>query len=112
MILVIGGAYQGKKEYVAETFKDRFSNENIFFDFHKFVFDLVKTGIDPLEYVTTNLSEFKDKIIVCEDISCGIVPIDEVERRFREQLGRTLVYISKNSDEVHRVFVGLGVRLK
>ncbi len=110
MILVIGGAYQGKKEYVKQNFS--VSDDNIFYDFHDYVFNLVKDGIDPLEYVTNNINDFKDKLIVCNDVSCGIVPIDEVERLFREQLGRTLVYLSKNSDEVHRVFVGLGVRLK
>ncbi len=110
MILVIGGAYQGKKEYAKQNFI--FSDENICYDFHDYVFNLVKDGIDPLEYVSNNIDNFKDKLIICDDVSCGIVPIDEVERRFREQLGRTLVFISKNSDEVHRVFVGLGVRLK
>ncbi len=110
MILVIGGAYQGKKEYVKQHFS--FSDDNIVYDFHDFVFNLVKDNVDPLEYVTKNINDFKDKLIICDDVSCGIVPIDEVERRFREQLGRTLVFISKNSDEVHRVFVGLGIRLK
>ncbi len=112
MILVIGGAYQGKKDYVAENFSDRFDKDNVFYDFHKYAFDLVKDGIDPLEFVKENLNDFKEKIIICDDVSCGIVPIDEVERRFREQLGRTLVLISKNSQEVHRVFAGIGARIK
>ncbi len=110
MILVIGGAYQGKKEYVKENFS--FSESNIFYDFHNYVFDLVKDNVDPLDFVKNNINDFKNKLIICDDVSCGIVPIDETERRFREQLGRTLVFLSKNSDEVHRVFVGLGVRIK
>ncbi len=108
MRLVIGGAYQGKKDFVSENF----ANADVFEDMHLFALDLIKKDIDVQEYFKTNIKDFENKTIICDDISCGLVPIDKTERKWREDLGRTLVFITKNCDEVYRVFAGIGTRLK
>ena len=108
MKLIIGGAYQGKRQYAIEHYKD----EQIVTDFHLKVLDWLKKDIDPILHVKDNLSDFQDKIILCDDISCGIVPVDPLMRKWREAMGHILTLLAKESDEVVRVFCGIGMRLK
>jgi adenosyl cobinamide kinase/adenosyl cobinamide phosphate guanylyltransferase len=109
MILIIGGAHQGKREYAKKNYIE---NENFVVDFHLFVLDLIKKGVEPVEYIRDRLQEYKNSVIICDDIFCGIVPVDPTERKWRESLGRALAVIAEESDEVVRVFCGLGMKLK
>ncbi len=104
MKLIIGGAYQGKREYALE----RFPGMDIVCDFHLKVLNMVKNGENPLNL----LDDCRDKVIICDDIFCGVVPVDELARKWREELGRFLTVAARESDEVVRVFCGLGTRLK
>ena len=108
MKLIIGGAYQGKREY-AET---HFDGAQIITDFHLIVKDWIANGEDPLEMLAINLVDYQDLVIISDDISCGVVPDDPKLRFWRESMGRVLTRISQESDEVIRVFCGIGVRLK
>lgn len=108
MKLIIGGAYQGKKDYAAT----HYPQEPVILDFHKVVLDWIRSGENPPQYFAAHLSEYQDKILICDDISCGIVPIEPLMRRWREDLGRVLVQVAKESDEVVRVFCGLGTKIK
>lgn len=108
MKLIIGGAYQGKKEYAM----GHYHGQPLMEEFHLMVLELVKSGIDSVEYVKSHLDEYRGMVILCDDISCGVVPVDPIERRWREELGRALGVISQNSDEVVRVFCGIGTKIK
>ncbi len=108
MKLIIGGAYQGKKQYALENYSD----ENILEDFHLLVLDMLKKDIDVMAYVKEHINEYRDKVIICDDISCGVVPMDTLMRKWREAVGHTLGFLAKESDEVVRVFCGIGTRLK
>ena len=126
MILIIGGAYQGKLDFAKEKFS--LNDENIFFcndesiniDFDKkiianidkFILAMLKNNIEPIIYIKYNIDKFKNKIITCEDISCGIVPIDYEMRMLRESIGHCLSILSKNSDKVVRLFCGIPMELK
>ena len=126
MVLIIGGAYQGKLDYAKEEFKIKdeeifFCNdENINIDFNKkiianidkFVLAMIKNNKEPIIYIRDNIEKFKDKIITCEDISCGIVPIDYEMRLLRDSIGHCLSILSKNSDKVVRLFCGIPMELK
>lgn len=108
MKLIIGGAFQGKEAYALE----HFAGKTLVKDFHKRVLEMLRQGIDPLNYVKSHLEEYRDKVILCEDISCGVVPVDPLMRQWREALGSALGVISRESDEVIRVFCGIGLKLK
>lgn len=126
MILVIGGAYQGKLDFVKNEFN--ISNEDIFFcsdnngyidfdkkvmnGFHLFILSMIKNNKEPVSYIKENIEKFKDKIIICDDISCGIVPIEEDMRILREKIGYSLSLITKESKRVIRVFCGVPMDLK
>jgi len=110
MVLIIGGAYQGKLDYAMENYPGK--SADIINSLHLLVLEQIRDGIDSLAYLRENLPQLKDKIIICADISCGVVPTDPETRLWRETIGRCLALLSKNADEVVRVFCGIGSRIK
>ena len=109
MILVFGGAYQGKLAYA----QGRFSNEKkIVNDFDKWVLELVQTGQDVEEAIRGFIEDNADSVVICNDISCGVVPADAVQRKWREAVGRAMAELSRCSDEVVRLFCGIPTRIK
>ena len=126
MILVFGGAYQGKLDYVLENFdlseKDVFKCERdsmhlnfdrkVIYGLHNFVYCCVKEGFEARDILEEHAEKLGDKIIICDDISQGIVPLDKTERAWREATGRCMVVLGKKADRVIRVFCGLGMEIK
>ena len=124
MILVFGGAYNGKLEYVKAKYNIK--DEEIFFcsekelnyskkvicGLHKFIYAIGKYGENPLDILKENIKELEDKIIICDEISSGIVPLEKSNRIWREDTGRCLQYLTKNSCMVVRIFCGLEMVLK
>ena len=104
MILIFGGAYQGKLEYAKEHWN--FSDDDVFFCEENLTIDLSKKVICGLEKFIYAC------VLEVDDISQGVVPIEPDRRAWRESVGRTLLWLGKESDEVHRVFCGLGQKLK
>ena len=126
MVLIYGGAYQGKLDYARERYG--ISDGEIFYcsdnsaepvitqrcvyDYQKLVLAQIRSGFDPVAYFNRNIELMREKIIICDDISSGVVPIDAETRLWRESVGRCMNLIAKNADEVWRIFCGIGTRLK
>lgn len=51
-------------------------------------------------------------IIVSNEIGYGLVPVDDFERAYREQVGRTCTELAEFSDVVVRVVMGIGNYIK
>ena len=125
MILVFGGAYQGKLDYALERFglteNDiyRCSDETtampessaIIYELDKWILALLKTDIDTDDAVDRFIERNTTAIVISNDISCGIVPEDALMRKWREAVGRALAKIARGSDEVIRLFCGIPTRL-
>ncbi len=125
MILIFGGAFQGKLEYAKEhwdfTENDIFyCEENLSIDLskkvlyglEKFCFACVCEDAETKGTLWMYAEPLDDKIIILDDVSQGVVPIDPDRRAWREEVGRTMLWLSREADEVHRVFCGLGQRIK
>ena len=125
MVLIFGGAYQGKLDFAMKKFNikdtDIFTcTEDSFTDFSKKIIDraelfflkCVKAGIEPRDILCENINMLQDKIVIARDISQGIVPIDSVQRAWREASGRAMMYLAGEAEEVYRVFCGLSEKLK
>ena len=65
-----------------------------------------------LKNIKENINLFKDKIIISDEISSGIVPLKKEDRMWREETGRCLQYLSKESSCVYRVFCGISTIIK
>ena len=125
MVLIFGGAYQGKLEYALENFS--LSEKDVYYceeragidlsfkvinNLENFVMACVKEGLEAKELLDEYGDALEDKIIIVTDISQGIVPMDQNERWWREMTGRTMLYLSRRADRVIRVFCGLGQEIK
>ena len=54
----------------------------------------------------------KERVLVTDEIGCGIVPADALERLYREETGRLCCRIAGEAQEVWRVCCGAGMRIK
>ena len=123
MIFVFGGAYQGKTDYalslpgtetvcgISEEGEPDFTKD-VITGLEGFVLRCVQKGEEPAEYFRQRKDEWKDCVLVVTDISQGVVPMDETLRAAREANGRLMIYLAKEAEEVHRVFCGIGKRIK
>ena len=126
MILVFGGAYQGKLRYALGRFgyndDDVFlcddsdacipGGKKIVYELDKWLLALVRAGADTDLAVRQFISDNMGAVVIINDISCGVVPTDPVERIWREAVGNALAVVAGESDEVIRMFCGIPMVLK
>jgi len=126
MILIFGGIYQGKLAYALERFKaaedDVYmcdsndvnvpENRKIVYEIDKWILALVKSDIDTEKAIQQFIDSNRDVIVICNDISCGVVPLDPSLRKWREAVGKSLAALSRASDEVIRLFCAIPTRIK
>ena len=104
MILVIGGFAQGQAEYARKLWPER----QVLPDLQEWL----KQEEDGEAAAARIIRDYPERVILCDEVGCGVVPVDAEERRWREQVGRCLVALASAAEEVHRVCCGLGMRLK
>lgn len=125
MILIIGGAFQGKLDYAKEAFAlkekqifDCTENDNAMMPYldpmakcydhlDRFVLACVREEIDAKAYFEKTLEAQKDKIFLLDDVTQGVVPMDATERAWREEVGRVGVFLAQHADQVIRIFCGI-----
>ncbi len=100
MVLVIGGKYQGKHDFVSGSFPEYGQESIIEFS------DFFNGGADP------GFLDRKDAVVIADENSSGIVPGSLDEIRYREEYNRKLTALAKEADEVYRVFCGIGMKIK
>ena len=120
MILVIGGAYQGKLDFAREAFGLREGEIHTCgageIDFTKrCIYRLEAFTLahpDPIACFQAHWDQWQDSILICQDISCGVVPLGAENRAWRQKTGRLCQYLAGEADRVSRIFCGLEQRLK
>lgn len=120
MVLIIGGAYQGKLDYAKSAF--HLAEEDIFactggeIDFSKRCVCRIEKFVcnhpDPLGYFQAHRQDWQDSILICEDIFCGVVPMGAENRAWRQNTGLLCQYLAGEARQVSRIFCGLEQRLK
>ena len=120
MRLVIGGAYQGKLYWllqqtgytssdVAYTLADA-QRKPILAALHLEIRKLLEEGREPMREVEALLHPAV--AVVCDEIGCGVVPVDAFERAWREETGRICCMLAERAARVDRVFCGIATCLK
>ena len=120
MILIIGGAHQGKMDFTKETFgimdADVYSCGEDEIDFSKRCIYKIEAfttcNEDPIGYFEAHREEWQDSILILQDIFSGVVPMGAENRAWRQRTGRLAQYLSKEAQQVSRIFCGLEQRLK
>lgn len=129
MILVIGGAYQGKLEFAKELWKERQNGRNavsfadgrsdscekawnaqIIYGFHHFAERMTEEEIH--EFIGDITNKNPASIIIMNEVGYGIVPADPKERAYREAAGHAGQRLAKEAKEIYRVVCGIGTKIK
>ncbi|MBQ8236662.1 MAG: bifunctional adenosylcobinamide kinase/adenosylcobinamide-phosphate guanylyltransferase [Oscillospiraceae bacterium] len=120
MILIIGGAYQGKLDYVKSAFQ--ICDEDVCtctrgeIDFSRRCIYCIEEFAyhhpDPVSFFQAHREEWQDCILILRDIFCGVVPMGAENRAWRQKTGRLARYLSREAAQVSRIFCGLEQRLK
>ena len=118
MVMVTGGAYQGKSAFVMRNFgidekdmadgricsADEVMNVKCIKNYHL----LVKRLGDHSIGFTQELCRMNPKaVVIIDEIGCGIVPMEKTERAWRENVGRCGCIIAENSEKVIRLVCGM-----
>lgn len=124
MILITGGAYQGKLRYAQKTFGivkaadgcvcdiDKVTNNLCIFRYHELVKRLIKSGIDPISFTEKLCRENPDMIVIINEVGSGIIPIEKEDRLWREEVGRCGCILAQKANIVIRIVCGLPHFLK
>ncbi|MEG2097423.1 MAG: bifunctional adenosylcobinamide kinase/adenosylcobinamide-phosphate guanylyltransferase [Pseudoflavonifractor sp.] len=116
MTLIISGTGQGKPAYVLE--KLHLGPEDIACDPEA---AREKPVLGKLEEWLRNhpepdwdglLAANPNLVILCDEVGCGVVPMDPAERAWRELVGRTCCHLASRAQCVQRLFCGLATNLK
>ena len=112
MILVVGGLGQGKLEYVlgrtghgpeevAYT-PEEAETQPVFYGLERWP----ELDVDRLLQVNPGI------VLICQEVGCGVVPVEPEERAWREAAGRLCCRLAQRAECVIRIFCGLPLVLK
>ena len=126
MILVVGGAFQGKKEYAKKMFSltdadfvdgkvcgsEELYQAKAVTHFHEYVRRCLKDGRDVSGLAKELMRRSPKLIILANELGSGVVPVDAFDRNWREATGRICCDLAAGADQVHRVICGIGTVIK
>ena len=119
MILITGGAFQGKTAYakshfISETTDGAVCSPEEALSAHILTnYDTLIRRLPDAESFTKKLYlQNPDCVVILREIGCGIVPMEREERLFRETVGRCGCMLAAYSDTVIRMVCGIPTVLK
>lgn len=112
MILIVGGIGSGKRAFVTETlgWKEE--------DMASALLDDRPVLCDLQELLRTEKGEallprlLEKEAVLCNEVGCGVIPLGEAERSWREAVGRLCCHLATEATAVVRLHCGLPVFLK
>ena len=117
MVMMIGGAFQGKSALAEKRYPqvnwingadadwEMLSCAKGVLGYHEYIRKVMKAG----RSVDQNT---EDLIRVNDEVGYGVVPIDAFDRAYREAVGRICTKLSGYSHRVTRVVCGIGTVIK
>ena len=107
MILIVGGFAAGKRTWAKEALgypdaafsRDPMDSVPVLYDLQ----DLDNVSPEDL---------LQKEVVICNEVGCGLVPVDPAERERRERTGRLCIELAKQADRVIRVVCGIGTIIK
>lgn len=126
MVLITGGAYQGKKEYALRTFgfneadiadgsvcdKEDILNSKCVTNYHIFVKRMLEENADIIAVTKLLCTENDKAVVIMNEIGCGIVPLEKKDRIWREMVGKCGCIIAEKADTVIRIISSIPVAIK
>ena len=99
MILIVGGLGAGKRDFARRELGVR----------EEELSPVLGLGTQ----VLYDLQELMGlRAVICNEVGCGLVPIQAEERQRREAVGRLCCQLAERAEAVYRISCGLAIRLK
>ena len=122
MIMITGGAFQGKTEHMKKRFSlpddeiadgssceiSELTQSRFIRHYELAVKRMLAEHIDPLVFTKSLDCE----AVEINEIGCGIIPLEKSERELRELTGRVGCILAEKSTEVVRVCCGIPTVIK
>ena len=116
MTLLVGGAGQGKLSWALEhtgltmeaVSDSPCQPKPIVTGLETFL----KTEKDPWPALKGLLEAYPKALLLCDEVGCGVVPVDPEERAWRERVGRCCCELAQQADCVLRLYCGIASVLK
>ena len=112
MILIIGGAWQGKLSWAVREYglaENELCNLSHGFEPGKRCY----YHLEALTFANQPIPVFPDDaIVIAREAGSGVVPMEKEQRFFRECHGAALQMLSRQAEHVIRIFCGLAEVLK
>lgn len=125
MILITGGAWQGKRAYADAHYPKRTQIVNgqtaepaqllqaeRIDNLHLWIRRMCEQGGDVYAFCEQLIKENPSVIVTMDEIGSGVIPIDAFELSYREACGRIGCLLAAQSTKVIRVFCGIGKEIK
>ncbi len=114
VVLIVGGSAQGKLAFarrelgVAAWSDGTLGEAGCVYGLHR----AIRALPEPRGALASWLAAHPDGVVICDEVGCGVVPLDRDERAWRELVGRICCELAEQAAAVYRVCCGMGVRLK
>ena len=116
MILLIGGKGQGKLAYAKEKTGAAEAAYTPMDAWSKPILAGLETWLKeethPMPALEELLRQNPGVVILCDEVGCGVVPMEKEERAWRERVGRTCCALAEQAERVERLFCGIPTVLK
>lgn len=124
MILITGGAYQGKLKFVEEHFKpDKIidgsdcilsipENAECVINYHELIKRLMIENSDTVEFTKKFCNKNQNAAVIMNEVGSGIIPIEKSEREWRENVGKCGCIIAEKANKVIRMTCGIPTVIK
>ena len=123
MILITGGAYQGKTAYVQVHFQSEITDgadcefesaksSKILRNYHILIRRLIASQQDAEAFTKELCCENPECVILMDEVGSGIIPMNKEERFWRETVGRCGCMIAEKSETVIRMICGIPTAIK
>lgn len=117
--LFVGGRCQGHNDLATKLYNgiiadgerdsiEQIEKADVVINYHFVVKRLLERGKDPLEFSRC----INVTAVACDEVGCGVVPIDKGQIIYRENVGRSCCILGERAERVTRVVCGIGVRIK
>ena len=123
MILLSGGAYQGKTAYAMKHFQSEITDGSfcefhdaksakILKNYHILVRRLLESGNDAVAYTNAFCKSNPDCIVLINEVGSGIIPMGKTDRVWRETVGRCGCILASQAEIVLRFVCGIPTTIK
>lgn len=114
MVLIVGGAAQGKLDFARRTLgvtawsEGTLGEEDCIHNLHL----ALRALPEPEAALDAWLAAHPEGVIICDEVGCGVTPLERAERDWRERVGRICCRLAQEARAVYRVHCGLASQLK